>query len=126
LVLQLQALKAGGLDFDFELVPSITYELAKKELIHGHVDLTAETLWDDEIAENAETLLKSEPVIRNGEFVKGIYVLPTNDKLLKLASVDDVRGAIATVVASWALDVKTIESMKVKAVVQTVKYSRLV
>jgi hypothetical protein len=120
LVLQLQALKAGGLDFDFELVPSITYELAKKELIHGHVDLTAETLWDDEIAENAETLLKSEPVIRNGEFVKGIYVLPTNDKLLKLASVDDVRGAIATVVASWALDVKTIESMKVKAVVQTV------
>jgi len=32
LVLQLQALKAGGLDFDFELAPSITYELAKGSL----------------------------------------------------------------------------------------------
>jgi hypothetical protein len=120
LVLQLQALKAGGLDFDFELVPSLTYELAKKELIQGRVDLTAETLWDDEIAENAARLLKSDPVIRNGEFVKGIYVLSTNDKLLKLTSIDEVHGAIATVVASWALDVKTVESMQVKAVVQTV------
>lgn len=118
LILELQALKAGGLDFDFELTRSLTYELAKTEVVQGHADLTAETIWDDEIAEHAAALLKTDPIIRNGEFVKGVYVLPTNQQLLQLTSVDDLSGCIGAVVSTWALDVKTLDSMKLKGVLK--------
>lgn len=116
LVLELQALKAGGLDFDFELVRSLTYELAKQSVIEGDADLTAETIWDDEITANAANFLSTDPIIRKGEFVKGIYVLPTNEKLLKLTSAGDLHDSVVAVVASWALDVKTVESLPVKSV----------
>lgn len=116
LVLELQALKAGGLDFDFDLVRELTYELAKQSVIDGRADLTAETIWDTEIAENAATLLHTDPILKNGDFVKGIYVLPTNEKLLKLTSRTDLAGATATVVSSWGLDVKTVESLSPKAI----------
>jgi hypothetical protein len=119
LVLQLQALKAGGLDFDFELVRTLTYELAKTEVIQGRADLAAETIWDSEIAEHPKALLSTDPIIRNGEFVKGVYVLPNNEKLLKLATPEELRACTGAVVSGWALDVKTLEDIKLAGLVKT-------
>lgn len=116
LVLELQALKAGGLDFDFELVRDLTYELAKESVIEDRADLSGETIWDSEIAANAAALLQTDPILKSGDFVKGIYVLPSNQKLLKLTSRNDLQTEIGVVVASWALDVKTLESLSPKAV----------
>jgi hypothetical protein len=116
LVLELQALKAGGLDFDFELVRALTYDLAKKQLSEGRVELTAETIWENEI--DPATLLKSDTVIRQGEFVKGVYVLPTNQKLLQISSLAELQSHTGTVVATWALDAKTMEEMKLKGLVK--------
>jgi hypothetical protein len=116
LVLELQALKAGGLDFDFELVPTPNYERAKLEVVQGSAQLAAETIWDNEIAENAATLLKTDPVIRNGEFEKGIYVLPTNEKILKITSLEELRGFVGVVVSNWGLDVKALEGIKPKGI----------
>jgi hypothetical protein len=114
LLLELQALRNGGLDFDFELVTTPNYERAKMEVIQGGAQLTAETIWDDEIADSGGALLKTDPVIRNGEFEKGIYVLPSNEKLLKISSLDELRECTGAVVSTWALDVKTFEGMKLK------------
>ena len=121
LLLELQALKAGGLDFDFELVRKLTYELAKVEVIEGRAELTAETVWDDEIAANARSLLKTEAIIRNGEFVKGIYGLPTNAQLLKLSSLDELRDHVGAVVSNWALDAKTMEGLQLKGLKKAIK-----
>jgi hypothetical protein len=112
LVLELQALKAGGLDFDFELVRALTYDLAKKQVAEGRVELTAETIWESEI--DASLMLKTDPVIRHGEFVKGVYVLAGNQKLLGISSLEELQLLTAGVVGTWALDVKTMEEMKLK------------
>lgn len=119
LILELQALKAGGLDFDFELVRALTYELAKVEVIEGRAQLTAETIWDDEIDAHGKALLRTEPIIRNGEFVKGVYVLPGNEPLLKISTPEELRACIGAVVSSWALDAKTMEDIKLKGLVKT-------
>jgi hypothetical protein len=116
LLLQLQALKAGGLDFDFEFVRVITNEQARLAVIEGRAQLTAETVWDDEIAAHAGALLRTDDILRNGEFVKGLYVLPTNRKMLAISSLDELRAASAAVVASWALDVKTLEAIAPRAI----------
>jgi hypothetical protein len=120
LVLELQALKAGSLDFDFELVRVPTYDLAKTEVIEGRAELAAETIWADEVAPHAGKLLATDPVIRDGEFLKGIYVLPSDEAHLKIASMDDLRACVCAVVSTWSLDVKCVEDLKLKGVVKTV------
>jgi hypothetical protein len=119
LLLQLQALRAGGLDFDFELVRTLTYEQAKAMVLDGRAQLTAETIWDDEINEHPGALLKTDAVIRDGEFVKGIYILPANQALLKLSGMDELRTRIGAVVSTWSRDLKTLEDMKLAGIVQT-------
>jgi hypothetical protein len=118
LVLQLQALKAGGLDFDFEFVRTLTYELAKTEVVQGRADLSGETIWDSEIAEQSSALAKGPVIIRNGEFVKGVYALPTNQKLLALTTLEQLREYAGAVVGTWALDVQTMEALKLKGLVK--------
>lgn len=119
LLLQLQALRAGGLDFDFELVRTLTYEQAKIAVIEGRAQLTAETIWDSEISEHPQALLKSETILRDGDFVKGVYGLPTNQALMKISSVEELRKHAGAVVSTWSLDVKTLENMKPANIVQT-------
>lgn len=121
LVLEIQALKAGGLEFDFELVPTPNYERAKLEVIEGNADLSAETIWDDEIAENAETLAKSDVVLQNGKFEKGIYTLPSNSKLLAITTLAELQQYVGVTVGSWALDVKTMEAMHLKGVEKAIR-----
>ena len=121
LLLELQALKAGGLDFDFQLVPAPNYERAKLEVVQGGADLTAETIWDDEIAEHGAALLKTEPIIRKGEFEKGIYVLAGNEKMLRANSLAQLQSCTAAVVGTWALDVKTLEAMNLQGIEKTSK-----
>jgi hypothetical protein len=120
LVLELQALKAGGLDFDFELVRTATHELAKMAVIEGNADLAAETTWADEIDANSDKLFRTDAVIRDGEFVKGIYVRPADLEHLKISSLDDLRGCVGTVVSTWSHDVTCMDGMKLKGVVKTV------
>jgi ABC-type amino acid transport substrate-binding protein len=114
LVLQLQALKAGGLDFDYELVVYPGFERAKLETVQGKADLSAETVWDRDITEHADKLLKTDPIIRNGEFEKGLYVLSTNAAALKVASVDDLKNFSCAVPAAWSLDVELLEQLHTK------------
>lgn len=116
LILQLQALKASGLDFDFTLIPCPNYERAKITIVQGTADLGAETIWDDELAENETTLISSDPIIRLGEFTKGIYVLPTNTALLKATTLEDIQAFTGAVIPTWRLDAKTVAAIKPKSV----------
>lgn len=116
LVLELKALKAGALDFDFELVREIIYARAKQDVITGEADLTAETIWDNEIAANADRLLKTDPIIRTGEIMKGIYVLPNNETHFKLTTVNDLQNAVGAVVSTWETDLATLKSVPLKGI----------
>jgi hypothetical protein len=120
LVLELQALKAGGLDFDFELVRTLRYDLSVKEVFEGRADLSAETIWDSEIPTGAPTLLKTASVIQDGEFVKGIYVLPTRSDMLKITSIGELRSHIGIVVGGWSVDTHTLEKMNINQLVRAV------
>lgn len=116
LVLLLQTLKAGGLDFDYELALYPGYERAKVEASLGHADLSAETIWDREITEFGDKIQKTDPVIRIGEFEKGLYVLSTNEAALKVKSLDDLKNLVGAIPSSWGLDVELLEQLHPKSI----------
>jgi hypothetical protein len=121
LILQLQALAAGGLDFDYELSVHANHGRAMAEVQQGYNDLTAETVWDSEIAKNTEHLLSSEQVIRNGEFEKGIYVLPGNTRLLQANLPDDFSQFVGATVFNWTVDLSLLETLGLKRIEKSSK-----
>ncbi|HVU34395.1 MAG TPA: methyl-accepting chemotaxis protein [Opitutaceae bacterium] len=114
LVLQLQALAAAGLDFDYELALYPNHGRAVIEAQQGYADLTAETVWDSEIQASGGSLLASAPVIRNGEFEKGIYVLPTNSRVLGATLPQQFADFVGVTVFNWSVDVRMLESLGLK------------
>jgi methyl-accepting chemotaxis protein len=116
LVLQLQALAASGLDFDYELSVHQNHGRAVVEVMQGYNDLTAETVWDSEIARNSEALLSSQQVIRNGEFEKGLYVLPGSTRLLEAQLPEALSEFVGATVFNWSVDVQLLENMGLKRI----------
>ncbi len=125
LVLQLQALAAGGLDFDYEIHPHANHGRAVIEVQQGYADLTAETVWDSEIARQNEGLLSSQCVIRDGEFEKGLYVLPGNARLLHANLPDALPEFVGATVFNWPVDLQLLENMGLKRIEKASKAENL-
>jgi hypothetical protein len=120
-VLQLQALLAGGLDFDYELRVVPNYERAKIEVVHGYADLTRKRSGTTKSPPIPMTLRPTAPVIRDGEFEKGLYVLPTHDRMLQVTSLEQLRGFVGATVVGWPTDVRSLEAMGLKGVEKAFK-----
>ncbi|HEY0946814.1 MAG TPA: methyl-accepting chemotaxis protein [Opitutaceae bacterium] len=116
LVLQLQALAAGGLDFDYELSVHQNHGRAVVEVQQGYNHLTAETVWDSEITRNADNLLSSQPVILNGQFEKGLYVRPDHPRLLEARLPEALSDCIGATVFNWAVDLQLLEALGLKRI----------
>jgi hypothetical protein len=114
LILQLQALKAGGLDFDFELNVAPNNARARLEVVQANADLTAETIWDSQIETDKGALFRTESIIREGEIEKGVYALPSNQEIMKVKSLSDLQQFVGVAVNSWEIDVRTLRQLKLK------------
>jgi methyl-accepting chemotaxis protein len=121
-VLQVQALIASGLEFEYELRVSDNTARTAHEVTQGYADLAAETVWDVE----QEGLIGTSPVIRNGDFEKGLYTVPANDRMLKAKSLDDVRAFGGVTVVSWIVDVRTLKGMGVRHIEQVLKFENVI
>jgi len=119
LVLQLQALQAAGQTFDFELRRSADNAGAWHEVMQGYADLYGESWWDAEL--DSERLIVTSPLIRHGEFEKGIYALRTNERLLHVQSLEDLREFTGATVVSWKVDIRTLQAMRLKRIEQVFK-----
>jgi hypothetical protein len=116
LVLQLQALAAGGLDFDFELSVHQNHGRSMVEVQQGYSDLCAETVWDQEIKRCHETLLHSPPVIQNGQFEKGLYALAGNARVLGASFPEALGDLVGATVFNWPLDLQMLESLGLRRI----------
>jgi hypothetical protein len=122
LILQLQTLAAGGLDFDYELSIHTNHGRALIEVTQGYADLTAETVWDSDITTASEALIATPPVIRNGEFEKGIYVLPSNLRIMEARLPEQWSEFVGVTVFNWTLDVQLLENLGLKRIEKVSKF----
>lgn len=127
LVMVLQALKKGELkDFKYKIITSPTDRRDIAFLEKGDADIRGTSIWDNEIDSFANTLYKSVPVIKNGQFEAGFYTVLKNQKALNSKSFDDIKNL--TVVSSklWTVDWKTLTNLNIHNLVDVAKWESMV
>jgi hypothetical protein len=122
-ILQLQALLAGGLEFDYELRVSDNIARSAHELTQGYADVNAEALWDVNI--DPGSMIAASPLTANGEFEKGLYTVPVNDRMLQVRSLEEARERVGVTVVSWKVDLSTFGAMGLKRIERVFKAESL-
>lgn len=110
LILQ-QALKLGGFSGDIDFIPSPTHERNMLTVKNGDVVARATTLWKRDADKNKDFLYKSYPIIENGDFEAGFYVLSTNDKALDIKNLSKLKSLKIASSKAWSADWRTLEKL---------------
>jgi len=114
LVLIQKALLLGGLDdveFEFHIVPNSERERA--EVKSGRVVVGSQDYWDYDFD---DTVYKSDPIITDGTFEKGLYTYPTNVSMLSVRHVEELKNRSAVIVGTWKGDITLLRSLEIKDV----------
>ncbi len=121
LILICQALDATDYKAEITIVNVPNYLRALALTIDGKVDMAAESIWRLEIRESS--LYFSPPIIREGEFEKGIYTSPHNKKVLGVSSLEELRQLTAVIPSVWFQDKEALKEMGVSIVYVPLKQS---
>jgi hypothetical protein len=106
-----------------QLVHHLPHRRRLNEVAAGKIDVSGSTIFP----EAAQTLavqsppLISDAAIRVNEFEKAIFTVPGRDDVLAVRSLEALRKFKAVIVKYWVVDVKTLNAMKLKAVVKVTK-----
>lgn len=115
ITLLLKTMRLGGFDesVTFDGINHIRFEIYIANLISGKIPVTSEALPHSSIRRYSGNVLISEPVIRRGELVVGLYTSPDNHKALSVSS-EDISSLSAISNKAWVVDWMVLESMRLK------------
>lgn len=102
LILMFKALKIGGIDVMVSFVEVPNYTRALIEARRGKADLPAETIWRPDA--DSKFFYITDPIFRKGEIELGVYVLPTNAKILEVRSVKELQMFSAVSSSNWLMN----------------------
>lgn len=120
-----QALFLGGYKTKYEFIVSPT-SLRKLILVKEAKGITSSTsLWLYNLEKYKDNIYISHPVIRNNEFEAGLYTLSTNKKILNSKNLNDIQELTAISNKNWVPDWETLESLKLKRLISTLKWKQM-
>lgn len=123
-VLLHQALYLGGYRGTLELVPEDSYRRLLQKVASGQVTVSGVPVWDEDTG-HAE-LYTTEAIIREGEFVVGLYTSPNNAKALAVTEASDLHALSIVSTPQWRSDWRTIQSMGFNQVYDTFLWPMMV
>lgn len=105
-----KALKKGGLNFSFELVPVANQRAALLALITGKVDTAVFTFWS---GDHQDALFyKSKATLKSGEFSKGLYTTSENYAALLSGEIALLNQLSVIVNSAWTTDINALSCFK--------------
>lgn len=124
-VLFVQALRLGGITDKVEFAAIGTYKRILHSIASGQVVSGAQTNWGQDTL-NQSSLLNTQPLVREGEFVVGIYTSPDNAKALKAKSVEDIQQLSAVSNKHWRNDWKYLKQLDIKPLYNAIYWEQMV
>ncbi|WP_410498094.1 hypothetical protein [Chitinibacter sp. S2-10] len=108
LILFQQALQRGGMNEQVHLVPVDSYARSLLEVENGTVEATGTSVWASDVTQSKARL--SVPLIRDGEYVVGFYMVEGHPQLRKVG-LKELRGMTVVTNKAWKNDIATLDNL---------------
>jgi len=118
MIIAQQALKLGGFNHTFKYAPGKLNFRNTKMLEAGRLLISFDSYWLKDAKALNNNVFISSPVIREGEYLAGIYTNPTNTAVLSINNLDDLKTLTAVSTPKWRTDWATLESLPLKELVR--------
>lgn len=118
MVLLQQALALGGFTKSFYYQPGKFNFRNTKLLETGDSLLSFDTYWLSDTQTIAAKVYVSEPVIRHGEYLAGIYSSPENHAMLQVKTLQQLRQFSGVSTPKWQTDWATMSALSLKELVR--------
>jgi hypothetical protein len=117
MIIAQQALKLGGFNHNFNYATGKVNFRNTKMLQTGELLISFDSYWLTDAQPLDKNVFISEAVIRNGEYIAGIYTSSNNHKTLAIKTIDDLKNLTAVSTPKWRTDWETINALPLKKVV---------
>ena len=111
LVLMQQALQLGGFNKPLEFVDEENYFRSIRNLSDGKTLIIAGTLWHQDLIEQEDNLHISEPIVKEGQFIVGLYTSPNNQRALSSTSLAQLTILKVATSRQWKPDLETLQHL---------------
>jgi len=118
MIIAQQALSLGGFKYKFKYSPGKVNFRNTKMLQTGELLISFDSYWLSDATALSEKLYISDTLIRNGEYVAGIYTSPKNAKALAVTSLSDLETLTAVSTPKWRTDWATLQALNLKDLVR--------
>ena len=118
MIIAQQALKLGGFDHNFKYASGKLNFRNTKMLELGRLLISFDSYWLADAKALLNKVYISEPVIRRGEYIAGIYTSPTNRAVLAIKKLSDLQQFTAVSTPKWRTDWQTLQSLPLKKLIQ--------
>lgn len=126
LVLLQQALHLGGLDEKIVLRPENSYLRILKLLTDGQIPISGALMWRQDIKPHSEFLFKTRALVKEGEFIAGLYTRRDNNRALGANSLGKVSQLSAASNEHWRPDLEALKSLGITRVYYSTYWVQIV
>lgn len=118
MIIAQQALKIGGFKHNFKYAAGKINFRNTKMLASGRLLISFDSYWLADAQALNDSVYTSDPVIRQGEYIAGIYTSPSNSAVLAITELDDLQKFTAVSTPKWRTDWQTLKLLSLKELIQ--------
>lgn len=118
MIIAQQALNLGGFNHSFHYIAGKVNFRNTKMLQTGELLMSFDSYWLTDAKRLASDIYISEPVIRTGEYIAGVYTSVKRQQSLKLNTLDDFSKLTAVSTPKWRTDWATLQELRLKELIR--------
>lgn len=126
IVLLQQALHLGGFKGKVTLRPENSYLRILKLVADGQVAFSGALMWKEDIKPYSSHLFKTKAIVKEGEFIVGLYTRPDNQQALHATTTAKVRQLSAASNIQWQSDIKTLRELGITEIQYATSWVQIV
>ncbi|WP_323813941.1 hypothetical protein [Cellvibrio sp. NN19] len=111
LILLQQALKLGGFNRPLSFINEENYFRSIRNVVEGKTLSISGTIWQQDLDQVKDRVFISPPIVRDGEFLVGIYTSPHNQLALGSKSLAQLTQLRAVTSRQWKPDLQTLQEL---------------
>ena len=125
MIIAQQALKLGGFEHTFSYASGKLNFRNTKMLQVGRLLMSFDSYWLLDAKALNDDVYISDAVIRNGEYIAGIYTSPLNKKVLSINSVEHLSQLTSVSTPKWRTDWQTLQALPLKKLIREIISGRV-